>query len=450
MPRVLPQAGGLSARRLAMVGGVLLSVFAIAERADAQTMSPSSATIGVAQSVTLTAYTKTGATMTNAKWSSSSNSIASVSGGVVTAKAPGQVTVTASKRGQKATATIVVSSTPDPDPDPDPDPIPSPSPGYIWISPQELAARPTSGTAWTNLLSAANQSCGIPNIDNQDDPVNVCIMAKALVFARTGNVAMRIDVASAVNSVIVLNKPYSGRALALGRELISYVIAANLINLSTYDPSLDAEFRQTIRTLLTTFTSDGPDDLIECHELRPNNWGTHCGASRAAVAAYLGDTAQLNRIAQVFKGWLGDRAAYAGFSYGELSWQCDPAKPVGINPMGCSKDGHSLDGVLPDDQRRGGSYSWPPTGENYVYEALQGALAQAVILHRAGYDVFNWSNRALLRAFQWQHSQAGYPAEGDDTWQPHLINFFYGTSFPAPIPARPGKNVGWTDWTHKR
>jgi hypothetical protein len=37
---------------------------------------------------------------------------------------------------------------------------------------------------------------------------------------------------------------------------------------------------------------------------------------------------------------------------------------------------------------------------------------------------------------------------GDDTWQPHLINKVYGSTFPAPTPSRPGKNVGWADWTH--
>jgi hypothetical protein len=67
-------------------------------------------------------------------------------------------------------------------------------------------------------------------------------------------------------------------------------------------------------------------------------------------------------------------------------------------------------------------------------------------LRRAGYDVFNWENQALLRAYQWLHEQAGYPAEGDDTWQPHVVNYFYEVSFPAPVPSRPGKNLGWTDW----
>ena len=49
----------------------------------------------------------------------------------------------------------------------------------------------------------------------------------------------------------------------------------------------------------------------------------------------------------------------------------------------------------------------------YVYEGLQGAL---------------------LRAFRWLHEQADYPAEGDDTWMPHVINRVYRTDFPAPVP----------------
>jgi hypothetical protein len=109
-----------------------------------------------------------------------------------------------------------------------------------------------------------------------------------------------------------------------------------------------------------------------------------------------------------------------------------------------------LDGALADDQRRAGSYSWPPPKENYVWEALQGDLVQAVILERAGYPAFEWEERALLRAARWLHDQAQFPAEGDDTWQPHVLNHYYGTYFPAPTPARMGKNVGWTDWTHGR
>lgn len=107
-----------------------------------------------------------------------------------------------------------------------------------------------------------------------------------------------------------------------------------------------------------------------------------------------------------------------------------------------------MDGVLPDDQRRGGGFTWPPPREGYVWEALQGAVVQAAILHRAGFPAFEWQDRALLRAAEWLYRQAAFPPSGDDEWQPYVINYFYGTDLPAPMPARPGKNVAWTDWTH--
>jgi hypothetical protein len=151
----------------------------------------------------------------------------------------------------------------------------------------------------------------------------------------------------------------------------------------------------------------------------------------------------------VFKGYLGDRSSYAGFDYGtDLSWQCDPLRPVGINPVGCKRSGLSLDGVLPDDQRRGGGFTTSPPDENYVWEAMQGLLAQAVILDRAGYASFDWGNRALLRAGRWLNNVNNFPAQGDDSWQAPLLNHVYGSTFREQTPTRPGKNVGWTDWTH--
>jgi len=324
----------------------------------------------------------------------------------------------------------------------------SSSPG-IWIDRSTIASLPTRGAAWNDLVKEASHGCGTPKLSYQDDNTNVCIMAKALVFARTRESRYGSDVRTALRTLVEA-PPYYGRALSLGRELAAYVIAADVIGLRTLDPDLDSRFRAKIKQLLTTPTIDGPRNLIECHERRPNNWGNHCGASRAAVAAYLGDRAELERVAKVFRGYLGDRASYAGFKYGDLDWQCNPRSPVGINPKGCVVDGHSLDGVLPDDQRRSGDLRWPPPHENYVYEGLQGALAQAVILKRAGFDAFNWSDQALLRAVRWLYDTAHFHAVGDDTWIPYVVNYFYGTSFPAPESARAGKNVGWTNWTHSR
>lgn len=318
--------------------------------------------------------------------------------------------------------------------------------GGIWISPSELANLSIDNEAWKKLFKAASQEIKKPDLSNQDDPTNVRVMSKALVYARTQQTRFRDEVREALHTVVSENTEEGGRTLALARELPAYIIAADLIGLKNFDPRLDAAFRAKLRELREKKL--GNRTIVSTHETRPNNWGTHAGACRVAIAVYLNDRADLERSAMIFKAWLGDRSQYTGFKFGELSWQADSTKPVGINPKGARRNGHSIDGVLPDDQRRGGIFAWPPPKENYVYESLQGALVQAVILHRAGYDVWEWCDRALLRAYQWLYQEAKFPAQGDDEWQIPLVNYFYGTDFPVTIPARTGKNAGWTDWTH--
>ena len=314
----------------------------------------------------------------------------------------------------------------------------------ILMSRSELLSRPTTGAAWTALKARADSSVGTPDISNQDESADVTTLAKGLVYARIGGAGYRADVIAALKSAV--GTETGGRTLALGRNLPGYVIAADLVDLPSADASFDQNtFRPWLRALLTK-TLDGRT-LISTHEDRPNNWGTHAGAARAAVAGYLGDSAQLARTALVFRGYLGDRAAHAGFSYGELSWQCDPLRPVGINPP-CSRAGINLDGVMPDDLRRGGALQWPPASTGYPWEGLQGAILQAELLRVQGYDAWSWSNRAILRAAKFLYERAGWPATGDDEWQPWLIDKRYGTSFRAPAPARSGKNFGFTDWLY--
>lgn len=337
----------------------------------------------------------------------------------------------------KLRALVTVEGPPDPPPPP-----PPPSGTGVWTSAAELAIRPTSGKAWDALLAAAHASLGAPNVSNQDDPVDVRVIARALVAARTGDAAMRASVADTCLQAI--GTETGGRTLALARNLVGYVVSADLVGFR------NSSFVDWVSRSRRVALSGGPRDLIETHEKRPNNWGTHAGAARAAAAVYLGDTADLGRCGLVFKGWLGDRPAYAGFEYNELSWQADASRPVGVNPKGATKSGHSIDGVLPDDQRRGGAFTWPPPKVNYVWEALQGAFVQAEILTRAGLLAFEWSDQALLRTVAWLHQQAGYPAAGDDTWIPWIANYRYATNFPAPSPAGMGKNMGFTDWTHAR
>jgi len=365
---------------------------------------------------------------------------------------PGQDVVTVAPTGEKfakagwrnsthtrhrlpgSTVTVV---TPPPDPEPEPEPEPEPSgQGEILISRADLMTRPTSGPAWDAML-AASRALGPIALSNQEDHNDVRLLAAALVAVRTG--ASTSIVAGRLAAVP--NTENGGETLALGRNLLSVVLAADLIG---YREPAFVSWLTGVRTETLSGRT-----LISTHDDRPNNWGTHAGASRIAADLYLGDTADLDKAIKTFRGWLGDRAQYAGFKYtAPLAWHANESQPLGVNPQGATKSGNSIDGVLPDDQRRAGGYTWPPPKENYVYEALQGAVMQAELLYRAGHPAYGWSNSAILRAFTWLHSVCKFPSTGDDTWQAHLVNHRYGSSFPAPTPSQHGKNMGFTDWLY--
>ena len=232
---------------------------------------------------------------------------------------------------------------------PTPTTPPIPQGSGIWISAQEIATLPTSGASWQALKAAADGTWSSAQIANQDSNHDIYTLAGALVYAKTGTVSYRSKTANAIMAAVGTES--GGRTLALGRNLAPYVVAADLINLKQFDSAKDQQFRTWLRGVLRKSMSDGRN-LIQTHEERPNNWGTNAGGSRIAADVYLADQTDLARAAKVFKGYLGDRSSYSGFQYGDLSWQCNSSAPVGINPKGCTKQGHSIDGVITDDQRR--------------------------------------------------------------------------------------------------
>jgi hypothetical protein len=323
----------------------------------------------------------------------------------------------------------------------------------IWLARSEVMRLPMQGPAWAQLRRFADKPVHQPNLSNQDSRADVKVLAAALVYARTGDKRLRSKVADALMKVIGTER--DGRTLALARGLVAYVVAADLINLRRYDPSRARAFGDWLASVRNEPLE--PHDyptLVTTHELRPNNWGTHAGASRIAADIYLRDASDLARAAAVFKGWLGDRAVYAGFQFGEdLSWQADPQAPVGVNPLGATRDGNSIDGALPDDMRRGCSLRFPPCPTLYAWEAMQGAVVQAELLARQGYDAWNWNDQALRRAASFLfdlHTKYGaeaWAAPSGHAWIPWLLNARYGTHFPTALPAAPGKGMGFTDWT---
>lgn len=320
----------------------------------------------------------------------------------------------------------------------------------LWLGAAELAALPTSGSGWEGVVEAAEGLEGAADLSDQDSTHDTATLAAALVWARTGDAEQRRRAAGAVLSAIGTEE--GGRTLALGRNLVGYVVSAQLVDLRAWDADGDRRFRSWLADVLHRELADGRT-LVQTHETRPNNWGAMAGAARVAADAYLGDYRDLERAARVFRGYLGERDGYASFAFGDdLSWQADPSRPAGVNPPGATRDGRSIDGALPDDMRRGCPYRIPPCETGYAWEALQGALVQAQLLSRQGYDAWEWGSRALLRAarylFALDEEFGGWAPEGDDAWQPWLLNRAYSTRLPAETPTRPGKNMGFTDWTH--
>ena len=152
------------------------------------------------------------------------------------------------------------------------------------------------------MKAAADEDPGQPDLSNRSQRNNVNVLAKALVYARTGDSLYRNEVVE--NLMAALGTEQNGNTLALGRELVAYIVAADLINLPA-DPDKDRIFREWLRQMLDE--SLNGNTLQTTHEMRPNNWGSHAGASRAAIAIYLQDEAELDRTARIFMGYLGNR-----------------------------------------------------------------------------------------------------------------------------------------------
>lgn len=338
----------------------------------------------------------------------------------------------------------------------------SPAPGSgIWVSPQEIASKPTSGTAWTTMKSAADTSLGSSALYFQESKHPQLTLAVALVAARLGPSAtcggQNCREKAAAGILDIMNDDATtgggdGRVLALGRNLAAYVVAADVINLKSFKPADDQRFRAFLKQIQTKTGHPGAcDSLTECHDKRPNNWGTMSGASRIALDLYIGDTADLQKAVRTFKGYIGDRASYAAFNFdvGADEWSCDPANIRPINPINCTKQGHDISGAPIDDVRRGGGFQWPPGATNYAWGGLSAAVAQAELLHRAGYDSYTWENQAIKRAVTFVTTNMASSASNPTEWISPIVNKRYDTSFPVGS-AGGGRLMDWTQWTHSR
>src|SRR6185436_7081885 len=114
--------------------------------------------------------------------------------------------------------------------------------------------------------------------------------------------------------------------------------------------------------------------------------------------------------------------------------------------------------VEPTDPHAHGSRAWmwpayPSSADrDYNWEAMQAVVAQAVMFSRRGRDPWSLADDAIQRAFLWLQNELDFsvtdPQAGDEAyWLPHLANRIYGLDLPEPATTKPGRQVGFADWT---
>lgn len=298
----------------------------------------------------------------------------------------------------------------------------------------DFASRSKTSDAYKRMLAASTKTSAL-SLSDVGGSANGELLALAFVAAATGNSTARAKVVSLIDAGL---KTGITRTLELSRNIAPWAIALNAIGEHKFDSKLVS---------LRNFAAQEQGSIVACHAKRPNNWGTAAGLARVAIDAQVGDAADLAAAAVIHRGWLGDRSAYIfkTADYGDLSWQADATKPVGINPLGAAKSSQNIDGVLPEDQRRGGSFpSW--TNENYVWQSLGEVAGTQFILRASGYpDVMSWSDWAIHRAYA-RYAVKGYGCSGDDGWQYAAAQVhgvvIQNTGF------EPGKAFGWADWLY--
>lgn len=335
----------------------------------------------------------------------------------------------------------------------------------MWITSSEIMALPTSGAAWDRVKTAAYGSWGTADLTNQDNKHDLNVLAGALAYARTGDPALRSKVRDGVLAAKRSLDQSSewqtdNGVLATGRQLGAYVIAADLIDLKRFDSAADNEFRSWLSAIRTTEigTHGRWRTLTFTCENAAANWSAFACASRIAASIYLGDTADVDRAANIMRAAFGERSAYPSNAPGrdgyfahassyDASWACDDANWIAINPS-CVKNGINIDGALVEDASRGGSCCvLQGDGMMYSKESLQGFFFSAELLYRTGRygNPYTWSNQALKRAIDFMQ-RSGWEFI---TFVPWLANDRYGTSYPQPEKGN-GRIMSWGDWLYQR
>lgn len=336
----------------------------------------------------------------------------------------------------------------------------------LWLSPEEIVRLETDSPAFDRLRDRAERRLELEDVSDQDAELPLHCMATALVAARLDDDALRGRVRDVLLDIIGTEDGSTGRhdarnrPLGIGRNLPGFVISADLIHLGAFDADADRRFRTWLDVLRTKRVRDADMTLKSAETTDHSNWGAHMSAALTAANLYLEDEPAVEASAHALRGWLGDRTGSQEWVYDtdrhDYSWQChfpDVDRYLPVNPVGCERDGMSLDGIIPIDMQRGRGFRIPPRKTRYPRESLQGRSVQAEMLWRAGYEVWEWADRALLRIAQ---RLLAMSTEFDEDWYEPDMGCYWilSTHYPdARLPLEApsiGRSVSGVDWTHTR
>ncbi len=328
----------------------------------------------------------------------------------------------------------------------------------LWSSPAELKMLPMSGPAWDAVKEAADLDFSKPVINNNNSNDDVNCLAASIVYGRTGDQHYRNKVIAALEFNAAKGNPGfdSNGILTWCRNTGAYALAADLAGYRT------SAFEKWLMDMVETYRDpeNHYNTIEEIFYRRANNWGTQAFGTLCAVYAYLGDTAKLHKIRNYWIRMV--TGPNPGATYGtDISWHVNQNNLRLINPPGSVKEGLNIDGIIPDDMRRNGSFSNPPPKPttSYHWEVLQGIISGARILERfdPGLSIWEIGDKAIYRAVKiletdWRrdYSSEGssWAATGDDSWMLPFVDAAYNTDFaikasdPESLWSH-GKNAGW-------
>ena len=369
----------------------------------------------------------------------------------------------------------------------------------IWISKEEIAKLPITGQAgcaqgsfcadaWNGIISKADSSWGTPDLtDYAGLGHSQAVWTGALAAARLSLESNRQADAqkyydktiNALNDILGTEAPAlpssgGGKddgSLALARQFPRYVIAADLLGITNWAPNYKGYKNFVDYILRTKFTfrvGDGGHSLAEGGGKCASNGCAMSQSARIAGAAYLKDQTQLNDAWLTFRRYSGDYTSSVTIEFSSAgdAWYHNNSNKLAINPKGatCAGSTYPADGVIPNDQGRGGNCpsnpNTTPGYTQYPWEGLQGAYGAAYMLYRLGYNLngknpFQINDQALLRAvqYQWYLQQkfgGSWYDSGRAAWVKHLAWYFYGYKPVSYDPSDAGRNIGFTQWTHQK